>query len=65
MESDKEDARRAMDMAERKLSHKDYEGAKRYVSKAQNLYPKLYGLIQVLTIIDVYLKRKRGDWYGS
>ncbi|AED94228.1 Chaperone DnaJ-domain superfamily protein [Arabidopsis thaliana] len=33
-----------MEIAERKLSENDYNGAKKFINKAQNLYPKLDGL---------------------
>ncbi|CAH2043491.1 unnamed protein product [Thlaspi arvense] len=59
-----EEAKRALDIAERKLSEKDYDGAKKFVNKARNLYPKLDGLKQVLTIIDVYIGGVESDWYG-
>ncbi|CAA7057220.1 unnamed protein product [Microthlaspi erraticum] len=41
MECNKDEANRAINIAERKLSEKDYVGAKKFVNKAQNLYPKL------------------------
>ncbi|KFK41766.1 hypothetical protein AALP_AA2G169400 [Arabis alpina] len=57
-----------MDVAEKKLSMNDYFGAKKFVNKAQNLYPELDGLKQVLTMIHVYIsasKKTKGeaDWY--
>ncbi|KAG7538943.1 Chaperone J-domain superfamily [Arabidopsis suecica] len=69
MECNKEEAKRAMDIAERKLSENDYNGAKKFINKAQNLYPKLDGLKQVLMMINVYISasNKEGgesDWYG-
>ncbi|KFK28612.1 hypothetical protein AALP_AA7G020900 [Arabis alpina] len=68
MEWNKDEARRAMDVAEKKLSINDYFGAKKFVNKAQNLYPELDGLKQVLTMIHVYIsasKKTKGeaDWY--
>ncbi|KAG7548319.1 DnaJ domain [Arabidopsis suecica] len=63
-----EEARRAMDIAERKLSENDYNGAKKFINKAQNMYPKLDGLKQVLMMIDVYFfasnRGEEADWYG-
>ncbi|VVB12419.1 unnamed protein product [Arabis nemorensis] len=69
MECNKDEARRAMDVAEKKLSKNDYAGAKKFVNKAQNLYPKLEGLKQVLMMIDVYISASKNgkgeaDWYG-
>ncbi|XP_020872600.1 LOW QUALITY PROTEIN: uncharacterized J domain-containing protein C17A3.05c-like [Arabidopsis lyrata subsp. lyrata] len=48
MECNKDEARRAMDIAERKVSENEYTGAKKFVNKAQALYPNLDGLKQVL-----------------
>ncbi|XP_010434390.1 PREDICTED: uncharacterized protein LOC104718359 isoform X2 [Camelina sativa] len=72
MESNKEEARRALDIADRKLSENDYDGAKKIAIKAQALYPRVDGLEQVLKMIDVYLyasnkingSRGEPDWYG-
>ncbi|CAA0411587.1 unnamed protein product [Arabidopsis thaliana] len=69
MECNKEEAKRAMYIAERKLSENDYIGAKKFINKAQNLYPALDGLKQVLMMINVYISasNKEGgesDWYG-
>ncbi|CAN6986952.1 unnamed protein product [Brassica oleracea var. botrytis] len=68
---DKDEAKRALDIAEKKLSENDYVGAKKFVYKAQSLYPDLDGLNQVLMMIDVYtsaeIKISGGietDWYG-
>lgn len=64
-----EEARRALDIAEKKLSENDYSEAKKFVNKAQNLYPKLDGLEQVRLMIDVYISASnkingKADWYG-
>ncbi|CAH8276035.1 unnamed protein product [Arabidopsis lyrata] len=69
MECNKEEARRAMYIAEKKISENDYDGAKKFVDKAQRLYPNLDGLKQVLMMVDVYVSasnREGGeaDWYG-
>ncbi|KAG7535227.1 DnaJ domain [Arabidopsis thaliana x Arabidopsis arenosa] len=69
MECNKEEAKRAMYIAEKKLSANDYNGAKKFINKAQSLYPKLDGLKQVLMMIHVYISasNKEGgesDWYG-
>ncbi|EOA18362.1 hypothetical protein CARUB_v10006882mg [Capsella rubella] len=59
-----------MDIAKRKVAENDYNGAKKLANKAQNLYPKLDGLKQVMMLIDVYIsaanKTSGGDfdWYG-
>ncbi|KAF8044924.1 hypothetical protein N665_6012s0001 [Sinapis alba] len=70
MECNKDEAIRAMDIAKRKVTENDYTGAKAFAVKAQNLYPQLDGLKQVLMLIDVYIsagnKINGGepDWYG-
>lgn len=69
MECNKDEAVRAKLIAERKLAEKDFAGAKKFVLKAQTLYPGLEGLPQMLTTLDVYTaaENKIGgevDWYG-
>lgn len=69
MECNKEEAVRAKELAEKKLAEMDIHGAKRFAVRAQNLYPMLDGLPQLLATLDVYVsseKRVNGevDWYG-
>ncbi|CAL9226087.1 unnamed protein product [Arabidopsis halleri] len=70
MECNKEEAIRAMDIAKRKVAETDYNGAKLFANKAQDLYPKLNGLRQVMMLIDVYISAGNkiiggeSDWYG-
>ncbi|ESQ45016.1 hypothetical protein EUTSA_v10010173mg [Eutrema salsugineum] len=69
MECNKDEAKRAMDIAERKVTEKDYDGAKKFANKAQNLYPQLDGLKQLLMTVDVYISGEKqingeADWYG-
>ncbi|ESQ55413.1 hypothetical protein EUTSA_v10027069mg [Eutrema salsugineum] len=73
MESNMFEARRAVFIAERKISENDYVGAKQFVNKAQNLYPKLDGLKQMSIMINVYISASNKineegeaecDWYG-
>ncbi|CAA7024505.1 unnamed protein product [Microthlaspi erraticum] len=69
MECNEEEARRAMEIADKKISENDYFGAKKFVNQAQNLYPELDGLQQVLMIIDVHIsastggRKKETCWY--
>lgn len=68
MECNREEAVRAKEIAERKFKEKDYAGSKKFVSKAQNLYPELDGLDQMLVTIDVYVSAEKklgeeADWY--
>ncbi|OMO50025.1 hypothetical protein COLO4_38255 [Corchorus olitorius] len=69
MECNKDEAFRAKEIAERKVTEKDYAGAKKFAMKAQNLYPGLDGISQMLTTIDVYISAENkvsgeADWYG-
>ncbi|KAJ0239289.1 Uncharacterized protein HA466_0229620 [Hirschfeldia incana] len=71
MECNKDEAIRALDIAKRKVTENDYSGAKTFAVKAQNLYPQLDGLKQVLMLIDVYISAgnkinggQEPDWYG-
>ncbi|XP_058182678.1 uncharacterized protein LOC131300730 [Rhododendron vialii] len=69
MECNKDEAVRAKVIAERKLTEKDFAGAKKFVLKAQTLYPGLDGLPQMLTTLDVYTAAENKisgevDWYG-
>ncbi|CAN6818350.1 hypothetical protein Bca4012_007373 [Brassica carinata] len=71
MESNKDKAIKSIGVAEKKISENDYVGAKKFVNKAENLYPKLDGLKQVSMMIDVYISasdkintKGEADWYG-
>ncbi|CDY49460.1 BnaA10g06500D [Brassica napus] len=59
MECNKDEAKRAMDIAERKVTEKDYTGAKKFANKAQALYPHLDGLKQLLMAVDVYISVRK------
>ncbi|KAK2654142.1 hypothetical protein Ddye_013998 [Dipteronia dyeriana] len=68
MECNKDEALRAKKIAERKVTERDYAGAKKFALKAQNLFPELEGIRQLLTTIDLYIsveKKVNGevDWY--
>lgn len=69
MECNKEEASRAKDLASLKLQGGDYVGAKRIALKAQQLYPGLENISQLLTVCEVHccaaLKiNGETDWYG-
>ncbi|XP_042501320.1 uncharacterized protein LOC122079131 [Macadamia integrifolia] len=69
MECNKDEATRAKEIAEKKYTAKDIAGAKKFVLKAQNLYPGLEGLPQMLATFDVYISAENkicgeADWYG-
>ncbi|KAL5717382.1 hypothetical protein ACHQM5_010394 [Ranunculus cassubicifolius] len=55
MECNRDEATRAKEIAEKKFVAKDIPGAKKFALKAQNLYPGLQGLPQMLATLDVYL----------
>lgn len=69
MECNKDEAIRAKTIAEKKLIDKDYAGSKKFILKAQTLYPGLDGVSQMLTTLDVYIASENkvngeADWYG-
>lgn len=69
MECNKEEAARAKELAEKKLTERDYDGAKKIALKAQTLFPGLEGLPQFMATLDLYIsseKKVNGevDWYG-
>lgn len=70
MECNQEEARKAIEIAERKLSENDHNGAQRFARKAKTLYPNLDGLEQISTMIDVYVSASdktsgsESNWYG-
>ncbi|XP_073051693.1 uncharacterized protein [Primulina eburnea] len=69
MECNKEEAIRAMEMAEKKMEKNDFDVARRIAKKAQSIYPELENISQLITVCDVHcssLKRVLGsekDWY--
>ncbi|XP_022958565.1 uncharacterized protein LOC111459762 isoform X1 [Cucurbita moschata] len=69
MECNKDEAVRAKEIAERKFTERNYSAAKKFVLKAQNLYPGLDGLSQLMTTLEVYISAENkingeADWYG-
>ncbi|CAA0814253.1 Domain of unknown function (DUF3444 [Striga hermonthica] len=69
MECNKDEAVRAMEIAEKKMEKTDFEAARRMALKAKNLYPELENINRMLSICDVHCsaqKRLIGsekDWY--
>ncbi|XP_073132327.1 uncharacterized protein [Henckelia pumila] len=69
MECNKEEAIRAMEMAEKKMEKNDFDAARRIAKKAQSIYPEIENISQLITVCDVHcssLKRVLGsekDWY--
>ncbi|KAK1425924.1 hypothetical protein QVD17_21288 [Tagetes erecta] len=69
MECNRDEAKRAKEIAENKFSTKDVTGAKKFALKAQSLYPALDGISQLLAILDVYVAAENKingqlDFYG-
>ncbi|XP_068666731.1 uncharacterized protein [Aristolochia californica] len=69
MECNRDEALRAKEIAERKFTTRDIRGAKKFALKAQNLYPSLEGISQMLATFDVYLSAENKingetDWYS-
>ncbi|AED94177.1 unnamed protein product [Arabidopsis thaliana] len=69
MECNKDEATRAKEIAENKFKMKDIAGAKKFALKAQNLYPEIEGVSQMLATLDVYIAAENKvnedvDWYG-
>ncbi|KAL9272679.1 DnaJ homolog subfamily B member 14-like protein [Drosera capensis] len=69
MECNKDEAVRAKDIAVRKFSEKDFNGAKKFASKAKSLYPDLEGISQFLQVVDVHISAEsringQMNWYG-
>ncbi|CAN6469219.1 unnamed protein product [Victoria cruziana] len=69
MECNRDEALRAIGIAEKKLQVKDYLGARKVALKAKQLFPDLENIAQILTVCDVYcaaenkLQGSELDWY--
>ncbi|XP_055827146.1 uncharacterized protein LOC129895449 [Solanum dulcamara] len=59
MECNKDEAVRAKEIAEQKLTEKDIAGAQKFALKAQNLFPGLDGLSQFLEVVNVYVAHEK------
>lgn len=69
MECNKDEAIRAKDISVRKFTERDFAGSKKFALKAQNLYPGLEGISQMLTTLEVYISAENKvngemDMYG-
>ncbi|KAL2545030.1 DNAJ heat shock N-terminal domain-containing protein [Forsythia ovata] len=70
MECNKEEAIRAKDIAQRKMENKDFIGARKIAMKAQQLYPDLDNISQMILVCDVHCSAENRvygnekDWYG-
>ncbi|KAM0020165.1 putative DnaJ domain, Chaperone J-domain superfamily [Helianthus debilis subsp. tardiflorus] len=69
MECNRDEAKRAKEIAEIKFSSKDIMGAKKFALKAQTLYPDLDGISQMIATLDIYIAAENktndeSDFYG-
>ncbi|KAI9114926.1 hypothetical protein K1719_013939 [Acacia pycnantha] len=70
MDCNKEEALRAKVIAEKKMESKDFAGARKIALKAQQLYPDLENITQILIVCDVHCSAEQKlfgnemDWYG-
>ncbi|KAL2547210.1 Chaperone DnaJ-domain superfamily protein [Forsythia ovata] len=69
MECNRDEAVRAKEIAERKFLDKDIKAAKKFALKAQNLYPGLEGISQVVRTFEVYISAEEKingeyNWYA-
>ncbi|CAI9785070.1 unnamed protein product [Fraxinus pennsylvanica] len=55
MECNRDEAVRAKEIAEKKFLDKDIKAAKKFALKAQNLYPELEGISQLVRTFEVYI----------
>ncbi|BAT77185.1 hypothetical protein LR48_Vigan01g311700 [Vigna angularis] len=69
MDCNKEEALRAKNIAEKKMENRDFAGARKIALKAQQLYPDLENIAQMLVVCDVHccaenkLYGNEIDWY--
>lgn len=70
MDCNKEEAIRAKQIAEKKMQNKDFLGARKVALKAQQLYPDLESISQMIMVCDVHCAFEhkvfgdQTDWYG-
>ncbi|KAJ4790918.1 DNAJ heat shock N-terminal domain-containing protein [Rhynchospora pubera] len=68
-ETNRDEALRAKEIAERKFNLRDLKAARKFALKAEKLYPSLDGVSQLLSTIEVYQASENryggeSDWYG-
>ncbi|KAM6566008.1 hypothetical protein CsatA_025136 [Cannabis sativa] len=70
MECNKEEALRAREIAEKKMESKEFAVARKIALKAQQLYPDVENISQLLMVCDVHCSAEHKitgdemDWYG-
>ncbi|KAL3505798.1 hypothetical protein ACH5RR_031180 [Cinchona calisaya] len=70
MECNKEEAVRAMEIAEKKMASRDFVSARKTAVRAQQLYPDLINISQMILVCDVHCAAQNkvyggeSDWYA-
>ncbi|TKW04772.1 hypothetical protein SEVIR_7G130900v4 [Setaria viridis] len=69
MECNRDEAKRAKDIAKKKFEAKDLQGARKFALKAQALFPDLEGIAQMIATFEIYLASEvkvagEKDWYS-
>ncbi|XP_038878662.1 uncharacterized protein LOC120070848 [Benincasa hispida] len=70
MECNKEEAIKAMKIAEKKLETNDFTGARKMAQTAHRLFPTLENITQLLTVCEIHCSAQNriygteNDWYG-
>ncbi|KAK9077674.1 hypothetical protein SSX86_006011 [Deinandra increscens subsp. villosa] len=70
MDCNREEAERAKQLAEKKMEIKDFSGALKIAVKAQQLYPELENISQLILVCEVHCSAEKKtygndkDWYG-
>ncbi|KAF3454390.1 hypothetical protein FNV43_RR04837 [Rhamnella rubrinervis] len=70
MECNKEEAVRALQLAEKKMQNNDFTGALRIAKRAHRLFPELENISHLLTVCEVHCSAENRiggsemDWYG-
>ncbi|MED6156944.1 hypothetical protein PIB30_018866 [Stylosanthes scabra] len=64
MDCNKEEALRAKDLAEKKMQGKDFLGARKFALKAQQLFPDVENIAQMLVVCDVHCSAEQ-KLYGN
>ncbi|KAL5221407.1 hypothetical protein ABZP36_026120 [Zizania latifolia] len=69
MECNRDDAIRSKEIAERKFSENDIDGAKKFALKGKALFESLEGIDQMISALDVHKRAQtkingENDWYG-
>ncbi|KAJ9537385.1 hypothetical protein OSB04_030118 [Centaurea solstitialis] len=70
MDCNREEALRAKQIAEKKMENKEFTAALKIATKAQQLYPELENISQMIVVCEVHCSAEKNsfgsdkDWYG-